>query len=64
MCINWTIKCLILLMHGATMKFNLYSVLCDVYTKCIQVIYSTWGHVCPGVDVYEMQWVFAVKAVR
>jgi hypothetical protein len=23
MCISWTIKCLILLMHGATMKFIL-----------------------------------------
>ena len=22
MCISWTIKCLILLMHGATMKFK------------------------------------------
>jgi len=24
-CISWTIKCLILLMHGATMKFKWYS---------------------------------------
>ena len=25
MCISWTIKCLILLMHGVTMKFNVNS---------------------------------------
>ena len=24
MCISWTIKCLILLMHGATMRFKLH----------------------------------------
>ena len=27
MCISWTIKCLILLMHGAIMKFISHSVL-------------------------------------
>ena len=27
-CISWTIKCLILLMHGATMKFTEYICLC------------------------------------
>ena len=29
MCISWTIKCLILLMHGATMKFILLLLVLD-----------------------------------
>jgi len=37
MCIGWTIKCLILLMYGATMKFITFHISRDHYIrKCTQ----------------------------
>ena len=38
MCISWTIKCLILLMHGATMKLNKYHILLPLNTLTVSDI--------------------------